>query len=376
MEEISLIPFNKPLHIKSYNIDINHISGDGPATKNVNAWFKQNYSTTNLLTTSCTHALEMSALLLDIQKGDEIIAPSYTFVSTVNAFVLRGAFIKFVDIRPETMNINEDLIENAITDRTKAIVVVHYAGIACDMSKIIHIAKKYDLVVIEDAAQAINSKFNNKLLGTIGDFGTISYHETKNLSMGEGGSLLINNQKYINRAEIIREKGTNRKKFLDGVIDKYTWVDIGSSYLPSDINASILYSQLVKIDIITQQRLLLWQKYYDKLYELALKYDFKLPFVPNYSTNNGHMFYIRLKNNIERERLKNHLKKDGIIATSHYVPLHTSPFGIKNSSFVGEDIYTTSESQKLLRLPIYYDLTDEKQNTIIQSIVNYFTKGF
>ena len=371
-----MIKFNRPIQTLKFDYKHDHISGDGPMTDKVNGWFEKKYGTYNLLTTSCTHALEMSAILLDIKAGDEIIAPSYTFVSTVNAFVLRGAFIKFVDIRPETMNIDEDLIEKAITKKTKAIIVVHYAGIACDMKKIMLIAKKYNLFVIEDAAQAINAKYNNQFLGTIGDLGTISYHETKNLTMGEGGSLLINNYKYINRAEVIREKGTNRKKFLDGVIDKYTWVDIGSSYLPSDINASILYTQLLKLSIITKKRIQLWDRYFDALYDLSLMHGFKLPFVPKYATNNGHMFYVRLKNLEERENLKKHLKEDGIIATSHYVPLHSSPYGKKNSRFVGEDRYTTSESQKLLRLPIYYDLEEEEQNTIIQSIVNYFTKGF
>lgn len=370
-----MIHFNRPLKNLKFDYDHNHISGDGPMSHKVNEWFQRKYQTYNLLTTSCTHALEMSALLLDIQKGDEVIAPSYTFVSTVNSFVLRGAFIKFIDINPETMNINEELIESAITSRTKAIVVVHYAGVSCDMSKIMTLAQKHNISVVEDAAQAINSKYNNVLLGTIGDFGTISYHETKNISMGEGGSLLINNEKYIKRAEIIREKGTNRKRFLDGFIDKYTWLDIGSSYLPSDINAGLLYSQLMQLDIITKKRLFLWNKYYSLLLDLSIKYDFKLPYIPNYSEHNGHMFFIKLKNNTERESLRKFLKERGIIATSHYIPLHSSPYGLKVSEFVGEDRYTTSESQKLLRLPIYYDLTEDEQTFIIHSITDYFTKG-
>lgn len=349
------------------------LCGDGPFTKKCNTWFEEMFITPKaLLTTSCTHALEMAAILADIQPGDEVIAPSFTFVSTVNAFVLRGATIVFVDIRPDTMNIDEDLIEEAITDKTKAIVPVHYAGVSCEMDKIMKIAKKYNLYVIEDAAQGVMSKYNGHALGTIGDFGTFSFHETKNYTMGEGGALLIQNKDHIERAEIIREKGTNRSKFFRGQVDKYSWVDIGSSYLPSELNAAYLYAQLEAAEMINNDRLKTWNLYYEGLKELKDRGCIELPVIPDNCEHNAHMFYIKCKDLKERTELIKYLKSHEILAVFHYIPLHTADAGLKYGRFNGEDIYTTKESERLLRLPMFYGLEREKIDYIVDKVRGFF----
>lgn len=349
------------------------LCGDGPFTKKCNTWFEEKFNIPKaLLTTSCTHALEMAAILVEIEPGDEIIAPSFTFVSTVNAFVLRGATIVFVDIRPDTLNIDENLIEDAITEKTKAIIPVHYAGVSCEMDKIIDIAEKHNLFVIEDAAQGVMSTYKGKALGTIGDFGAYSFHETKNYTMGEGGALLIRNEKYIERAEIIREKGTNRSKFFRGQIDKYSWVDVGSSYLPSELNAAYLYAQLEEAEMINDNRLKTWNLYYKGLKELQDKKLIELPIIPDYCTHNAHMFYIKCKNLEERSSLINFLKKEGIYAVFHYVPLHSSKAGLKYGRFYGKDKFTTKESERLVRLPMYYGLEAEKTKYITDKIFSFY----
>ena len=316
----------------------NKLCGDGPFTKKCNHWFESNFNSPKvLLTTSCTHALEMSAILMEIKPGDEVIAPSFTFVSTVNAFVLRGATIVFVDINPKTMNIDENLIEDAITKKTKAIIPVHYAGISCEMDKIMKIAKKYNLFVVEDAAQGVMSTYKGKALGTIGDFGAFSFHETKNYSMGEGGALLIQNKNYIERAEIIREKGTNRSRFFRGQVDKYTWVDMGSSYLPSELNAAYLYAQLEEANFINDNRLKTWNFYYKELKSLEIEGKIELPYIPQECTHNAHMFYLKCKNLEERTSLIDYLKSNDIMAVFHYIPLHPSEAGVSFSRFHEED---------------------------------------
>lgn len=349
------------------------ISGDGIYTKRCHEWLEKTLDVKKvLLTTSCTHALEMAAILLDIKPGDEIIAPSFTFVSTVNAFVLRGAKIKFVDIRPDTMNIDENLIEAAITIHTKAIVIVHYAGIACNMEKIQSLTQKYNIPLVEDAAQAILATYKNKYLGAFGDIATLSFHETKNISMGEGGAILTNNPKFIERAEIIREKGTDRSKFFRGEVDKYTWVDVGSSYLPSDLNAAYLWAQLEQADQIINYRLNVWNTYYDGLQELASQGYFIMPSIPDTCQHNGHIFFIKLPNIGIRHKLIEFLKSKGVLAIFHYVPLHSSTAGKLYSKFVGNDIYTTKESERILRLPLYFGITDNQVNYIIMQIANFF----
>ena len=349
------------------------LCGDGPFTKLCNSWFEQEFnSTKSLLTTSCTHALEMAAILADIKPGDEVISPSYTFVSTVNAFVLRGAKIVFVDVRPDTMNIDESLIEQAITNKTKVIVPVHYAGVSCEMDKIMAIAEKYNLYVVEDAAQGVMSRYKGKALGTIGNFGTYSFHETKNYTMGEGGALLIRDKEYIERAEIIREKGTDRSKFIRGQVDKYSWVDIGSSYLPSELNAAYLYGQLEGAELINQNRLKTWNIYYEGFKELEETGSIKRPFIPKDCEHNAHMFYIKCKDINERQRLIEYLKERGVIAVFHYVPLHSSKAGKEYGRFHGEDNYTTKESERLLRLPLYYGLEEEKVSYIIDSVIAFY----
>lgn len=375
-----MIKFNIPPHTGkeieyiSEVIELNNkLCGDGPFTKKCNDWLEKTFFTTKaLLTTSCTHALEMAAILSNIQPGDEVIAPSYTFVSTVNAFVLRGAKIVFVDIRPDTMNIDEKLIEQAITNKTKAIVPVHYAGISCEMDEIMNIAKKYGLVVIEDAAQGVMSTYKGKALGTIGDFGTFSFHETKNYTMGEGGALLIRDSKNIQRAEIIREKGTNRSLFFRGEVDKYSWVDLGSSYLPSELNAAYLLGQLENSEIINKNRLANWQRYYDGLTNLSNKGKIELPYVPTDCVHNAHMFYIKCKNLDERTALITHLKDNKIQTAFHYVPLHSSEAGQKYSRFQGQDRYTTIESERLLRLPMYYNLEKSDVDSVINQIQLFY----
>ncbi|ENJ9652641.1 dTDP-4-amino-4,6-dideoxygalactose transaminase [Clostridium sporogenes] len=360
-------------YIKESIIVNNKICGDGIYTQKCNQWIEERTKVQRaLLTTSCTHALEMAAILCDIKAGDEVVMPSYTFVSTADAFVLRGAKIVFVDIRPDTMNMNENLIENAITDKTKAIVPVHYAGISCEMDTIMDIAKKYKLFVVEDAAQGVMAQYKGRALGSIGDFGCYSFHETKNYSMGEGGAILINNDKFVERAEIIREKGTNRSKFFRGQIDKYTWVDLGSSYLPSEINAAYLYAQLEEADKINNKRLELWNTYYNQLKKLQNKGIITLPYVPKECKHNAHMFYIKTKDLEERTKLINYLKNNNILSVFHYIPLHSSPAGLKFGRFNGEDKYTTKESERLLRLPLFYDLDIDSVKEICEKIYEFY----
>ena len=354
-------------------IDKEKICGDGQFTKMCNAWIEERTGTSKaLLTTSCTHALEMSALLADIKPGDEVIMPSFTFVSTADAFVLRGATVVFVDIRPDTMNIDETKIEAAITDKTKAIVPVHYAGVACEMDTIMDIAKRHNLIVVEDAAQGVMSSYKGKALGAIGDYGCFSFHETKNYSMGEGGAILIQDEDKIEAAEIIREKGTDRSKYFRGQIDKYTWQNFGSSYLPSDMNAAYLWAQLEMADEINNARLAVWNRYYEGLKELAEAGKIELPVVPEGCVHNAHMFYIKAKDLEERTALIDHLKANGILAVFHYIPLHSAPAGQKFGRFHGEDVYTTKESERLCRLPMYYRLQEEQVDYIISKVKEFY----
>jgi dTDP-4-amino-4,6-dideoxygalactose transaminase len=376
------IPFNKPCYTgneEKYileSIKNNKISGDGYFSKKCQSWFKKKLNCKKaLLTPSCTHALEMTAMLIDIKEGDEVIMPSYTFVSTANAFVLRGAKIIFVDIRPDTMNIDETKIEQAITKKTKAIVPVHYAGVSCEMDTIMNIASRHNLFVVEDAAQGMMSSYKDKPLGTIGHLGAFSFHETKNYtSAGEGGLLIINDDRFLERAEIIREKGTNRSQFFRGMVDKYTWVDIGSSYLMNDISAAYLWGQLEKADEINNFRLKLWQKYYNGLKGLEEKDLIKLPIVPNDCIHNAHMFYIKVKDLKTRTSLLEYLRKNHILSVFHYIPLHSSPAGKKFGRFNGKDEFTTKESEKLIRLPMYYGLKDEEIILITKKIKQFFKK--
>lgn len=376
-----MIPFNKAPFLgpeKEYileAVDAMHISGDGAFTKKCAAKLEEMTGTHRaLLTTSCTHATEMAALLADIQPGDEVIMPSYTFVSTADAFVLRGAIPVFVDIRPDTMNIDEQKIEAAITPKTKAIVPVHYAGVACEMDTIMDIAKRHNLIVIEDAAQAIDSYYKGKALGTFGDFGCLSFHETKNVSMGEGGALLVGDESKVEDAEIIREKGTNRAKFFRGQIDKYTWVNYGSSYLPSDMNAAYLWAQLESIEKIQENRKATWNAYYEGLSELATggAGRIELPVIPEGCTNNAHMFYVKAANLEERTALIAHLKANDIMAVFHYVPLHSAPAGQKFGRFDGVDEYTTKESERLVRLPLYYDISADDRQRVIDAVKSFY----
>lgn len=377
-----MIPFNIPpyvgkeLEYVKEAIEKNcKICGDGPFTKKCSEWMENKFNVKKvLLTTSCTHATEMTAILTDIKEGDEVIAPSFTFVSTVNPFVLRGAKIVFIDINPKTMNMDENLIEAAITEKTKAILPVHYAGVACNMDKIMEIAKKYNLIVIEDAAQGVMSEYKGKPLGTIGEYGCFSFHETKNYSMGEGGALLINNKENIEKAEIIREKGTNRSRFFRGQVDKYTWVDKGSSYLPSELNAAYLYAQLENADIIYNDRMNIWNKYKELLQELADKNLIELQYIPEECKHNAHMFYIKCKDLDERTNLINFLKENNVNAVFHYIPLHSAEAGLKFGRFHGEDKYTTKESERLLRLPLYYGLKEKDVEFISSKIKEFYVK--
>lgn len=352
----------------------NHkICGDGEFTKKCNEKLEEMTGAAKaLLTTSCTHATEMAALLTEIQEGDEVIMPSYTFVSTADAFVLRGAKVVFVDIRPDTMNIDETLIEQAVTERTKAIVPVHYAGVGCEMDAIMEIARKHHLVVIEDAAQGVMSAYKGKPLGSIGDYGCFSFHETKNLSMGEGGAILINDPNKIEDAEIIREKGTNRSKFFRGQIDKYTWVNYGSSYLPSDMNAAFLWGQLLEADTVYRNRMESWDHYYASLQDLADSGRIELPFIPQDCVHNAHMFYIKTKDLAERTELIKYLKQNDILAVFHYIPLHSAPAGQKYGRFSGEDRYTTKESERILRLPLYYGLEFDQVEYICEKVKEFY----
>ena len=349
------------------------ICGDGEFTKKCNKWIEEKTGTKKcLLTTSCTHATELAALLLDIKPGDEVIMQSYTFVSTADAFVLRGAVPVFVDIRPDTMNIDEKLIEDAITDKTKAIVPVHYAGVSCEMDTIMDIAERHNLYVVEDAAQGIMSSYKGQALGTFGEFGCFSFHETKNYSMGEGGALLIRDDAFVERAEIIREKGTNRSQYYRGQVDKYRWVDFGSSYLPSDMNAAYLYAQLEVAEAINDARLAVWNRYYENLTPLAESGRIELPVVPEGCVHNAHMFYIKAADMEERTALINFLKENDILSVFHYIPLHTAPAGQKFGRFHGEDRFTTRESERLLRLPMYYKLTPDDADYISGKVKEFY----
>ena len=349
------------------------ICGDGSFTKRCNQWLEDNTGSKKvLLTTSCTSALEMAAMLCGIQPGDEVIMPSYTFVSTADAFVLRGAKIVFVDIRLDTMNIDENLIEAAITKRTKAIVVVHYAGVGCEMDAIMETAKRNQIMVVEDAAQGVKAFYRGKALGSIGDFGCYSFHETKNYSMGEGGAILIQNKENIEMAEIIREKGTDRSKFFRGEIDEYSWDEAGSSYLPSELNAAYLYAQLECADEINQRRCADWNLYNAMLTELRDRGEIELPYVPPYCLHNAHMFWIKTENPETRTRLIAFLKKKGIGAVFHYVPLHSSKAGRKYGTFYGEDRYTTKESERLVRLPMFYGLTETEIYRVVDAIKEFY----
>ncbi|MCI9140443.1 MAG: dTDP-4-amino-4,6-dideoxygalactose transaminase [Lachnospiraceae bacterium] len=355
---------------------LNHkICGDGEFTKKCSQWLEERFKVRKaLLTTSCTHAMEMAALLSDIKEGDEVIMPSYTFASTADAFVLRGATIVFIDIRPDTMNMNEKLIEPAITRRTKAIVPVHYAGVACEMDSILEMAAQYGLKVVEDGAQGIFSTYKGKALGTIGDYGCLSFHETKNLSMGEGGALFIKEEAKIEEGEIIREKGTNRSKFFRGEVDKYTWVNYGSSYLPSDLNAAYLWGQMEEAEKIQENRMNMWKAYYALLKPLEEEGFLSLPVIPEGCVHNAHMFYLKLKNIEERDSFNSFLKEKGILSVFHYIPLHSAPAGRKYGRFHGEDKYTTVESQRLTRLPLYYGLKEYQVEYIATKIKEFFKK--
>ncbi|MBR1860469.1 MAG: dTDP-4-amino-4,6-dideoxygalactose transaminase [Lachnospiraceae bacterium] len=374
-----MINFNVPPYIDTAMdyikecVENQKICGDGAYTKKCNEWIEKRTGTKKaLLTTSCTHATELAALLCGIKPGDEVIMPSFTFVSTADAFVLRGAVPVFVDIRPDTMNIDEKKIERAITPKTKAIVPVHYAGVACEMDTIMDIANRHGLYVVEDAAKGVMSFYKGKALGTIGNFGAYSFHETKNYSSGEGGALLIRDEKDIEDAEIIREKGTNRSKFYRGQIDKYTWVDHGSSYLPSDMNAAYLYSQLEVADEINDKRLSLWNRYYERLSDLKERGKLELPTIPEGCVHNAHMFYVKARDLEERTAFISFLKENGIMSVFHYIPLHTAPAGLKFGRFDGEDEYTTKESERLARLPMYYRLELSQVDHICDKIHEFY----
>lgn len=376
-----MIPFNKAVYLpKAFEyvkevVQSSKIAGDGKYTKLCSEWMENRFKAKKvLMTTSCTAALEMAAMLLDIKPGDEVIMPSYTFVSTANAFVIHGAKCVFVDIRPDTMNIDEKLIEQAITEKTKAIVVVHYAGVSCEMDKIMEIAQRNHIPVVEDAAQGVMASYKGKALGTIGDFGCYSFHETKNYTMGEGGALVINNEMYLERAEIIREKGTNRSKFYRGEVDKYSWVDIGSSFLPSEFNVSYLYGQLLVADEINEDRIKSWNYYYEALHKYELEGGIELPKVPEGCVHNAHMFYIKFKDLDIRSRFIKMMKPDRIGCVFHYVPLHSSQAGGQYGVFSGVDNYTTKESERLVRLPMFYGLTECEKETVVNKIKIFIEK--
>ena len=373
-----MIDFNRPAFTgKEFEyirdaVERGMLCGDGIYTKKCSAWMEERFHVGHvMLTTSCTHALEMAAFLADIQPGDEVIMPSYTFVSTADAFVLRGARIVFVDIRPDTMNIDEKLIEQAITDKTRAIVPVHYAGVACEMDTIMEIAGRHDLKVVEDAAQGVDAYYKGKALGTIGDFGCYSFHETKNYTMGEGGAILFQDDRYLEPAEILREKGTNRSQYFRGQIDKYTWVGYGSSYLPSDMNAAYLWAQLEEADKINDKRLSIWNFYHEELKELEDKGVLERPYIPEYATHNAHMYYIKVKDLRVRTKLLAYLKEHGILSVFHYVPLHSATAGKKFGRFHGEDVYTTKESERLCRLPMYYSLSLEEAAEVVKALKEF-----
>ena len=365
----------KELDYVKQAIESHKICGDGAFTKKCNEWLESRFDAEKvMLTTSGSTALDMAFELCELKQGDEVILPSYTFSSTANAAVLCGARLVFVDIRPDTMNIDEKKIEAAITDRTKVICCVHYAGVACEMDTIMDIATRHGLKVIEDAAQAVTSKYKGRYLGTIGDFGCYSFHETKNFSMGEGGALVINNREYNEKAEILREKGTNRAKFFRGQVDKYTWVDFGDSYLPSELNAAYLWAQLESADKIEKDRMETWNYYNEQLQDLAASGKVELPFLPEYCEHNAHMYYMKCRDLQERTALIDYCKKRGVMLVFHYIPLHSAPAGYKFGRFAGEDIYTTRESERLVRLPLYYGLTKTDRKKVVDTIKGFFDK--
>ncbi len=376
-----MIPFNIPpytgeeLKYIQSAIQNQKICGDGKFTKMCNAFLQDRFKAQKvLLTTSGTTALDMAMFLCDIKPGDEVILPSYTFSSTATSAVLAGARLVFVDIRPDTMNIDENKIEQAITDKTKVIVAVHYAGVSCEMDTIMAIAKKYNLKVVEDAAQGVMSEYKGKALGTIGDFGCYSFHETKNYSMGEGGAVLIRDCAYNEKAEILREKGTNRSKFIRGQVDKYTWVDFGDSYLPSELNAAYLWPQLLNMDKINDDRLSTWNAYNKAFGVLKSNYGVELPTVPSGCKNNAHMYYIKCKDINERTDFIEFMKQRDIYCTFHYIPLHSAPAGLKYGRFCGEDVFTTKESERLVRLPLYYGMTENDRCKVIDCVLEFFEK--
>ena len=376
-----MINFNVPPYIGKEQeyirqaIESHKICGDGQFTKKCNKWIEDKTGVSKaLLTTAGSTALDMAAILTEVGPGDEVILPSYTFVSTANSFVMRGASLVFVDIRPDTQNIDEKLIEDAITDKTKVIVPVHYAGVGCEMDTIMDIAARHGLLVVEDAAQGVNATYKGRGLGSIGDYGCYSFHETKNYSMGEGGALLIKDEDKVDRAEIIREKGTDRSKFLRGVVDKYTWVDMGSSYLPSEMNAAYLLAQLEEAEMINDNRLASWNAYYELLSSLAEDGRIELPVIPEECGHNAHMFYIKTADIEERTALASFLKENGVYAVFHYVPLHSAPAGSRFGRFHGEDKYTTNTFERLLRLPMYYGLKPEEVEYIADKIKEFYSK--
>ena len=373
MIDFNRAPFvGKELDYMKQAIDNAKLCGDGPFTKKCSALMQETFKVNHvLLTTSCTHALEMAAFLCDLQPGDEVIMPAYTFVSTADAFVLQGAKIVFVDVNPKTMNIDETKIEAAITDRTRVIVPVHYAGVACEMDAIMDLAARYNLKVVEDAAQGVNAYYKGKALGTIGDFGCFSFHETKNYTMGEGGALLFQDDRYIEKAEILREKGTNRSKFFRGQIDKYTWVGYGSSYLPGELNAAYLFAQLEELETINQKRTDIFNYYHEHLAPLEEKGLIERPFIPEDRVHNGHMYYIKVRDLEVRTKLIAWMKEKGVHCVFHYIPLHTAPAGLKYGRFHGEDVYTTRESERLMRLPMYYSLSMEDVKYVTDCLLSY-----
>jgi dTDP-4-amino-4,6-dideoxygalactose transaminase len=375
-----MIPFNRPAYTGSEikyirrAIERRKLSGDGEFTDKCSEWFKRHFGCKKaLLTTSGSHALEMAAFLSGVKEGDEVIMPSYTFPSTANAFVLRGGRIVFIDIRPDTMNLDEKLVQKAVTGKTKVIVAVHYGGISCEMDTILNVAGQNNIMVIEDAAQAMMSTYKSRFVGTIGSIGCYSFHESKNYNCGEGGAIILNDEKFIDRAEVIREKGTDRSKFFRGLVDKYSWVDVGSSYLPSELNAAYLYAQLEKSDEINEDRLQKWDFYHERLKSLAEKGHIELPVVPEECRHNGHMFYIKVKGKGERKHLLDYLEKNGISAVFHYLPLHTSGAGRTFGRFSGQDRFTTRESERLLRLPMYYGLLKKDIAKITGCIERFYT---
>ena len=356
-------------------IESHKICGDGQFTKKCHQWMEERFNAQKvLLTTSGTTALDMAMLLCDLQPGDEVILPSYTFSSTATSAVLAGAKLVFVDVRPDTMNIDETKIEDAITDKTKVIIAMHYAGVACEMDTIMDIAKRHNLIVVEDAAQGVMSKYKGKHLGTIGTFGCYSFHETKNYSMGEGGALVINNSEYNERAEILREKGTNRAKFFRGQVDKYTWVDFGDSYLPSELNAAYLWAQLLNADEINGNRIATWNRYYQELQAMAMGGKFEIPTVPKECEHNAHMFYLKCKDLKERSEFIKFMKEKELYCVFHYIPLHSAPAGEKFGRFDGEDEFTTKESERLVRLPMYYGLRKDQVDLVVEGIKEFFSK--